>query len=302
MHPAFDGPASLLFSCWCWCVGGVRGYGDGCIPYAWLSGIALLPWLPDFLHWHFPPGSPPSHPLNLSVHSQQQRLPWDCSTIPKLQLPAVAPSRRLAFLSGKCMAAARTVWFSFHLSFHRSAVSLSALNVSPLTQTIAPMWGSDPCFSFPQPPREGPVLLTLLFFPQFLCPTKFCVVLYILFRCSGTLVCSQLVFCLHFYIWRCVPDVSLERDVFVYLLLSHLVWASTVDVLNSKNIGFCGFFFKVKVIWWMEVYGLWPPSHWEKDGMPKDKACGQSVPGGSAQGVGIELSTVCSLSADCIQL
>ena len=44
---------------------------------------------------------------------------------------------------------ARTVWFSFHLGCHRSAVSLSALNVSPLTQTVAPVWGSDPCFSSP---------------------------------------------------------------------------------------------------------------------------------------------------------
>ena len=45
------------------------------------------------------------------------------------------------------MAAARTVWFSFHLGCHRPAVTLSALNVSPLTQTITLMWGSDPCFS-----------------------------------------------------------------------------------------------------------------------------------------------------------
>ena len=113
-----------------------------------------------------------SHIPSQSLHSQQQRLPWDCSTIPNLQLPAVAPSRRLAFLSGKCMAAARTVWFSFHLGFHRSAVSLSALNVSPLTQTIAPVWGSEPCFSFPHPPRTGPVLLTLLFFPLVLLPHR----------------------------------------------------------------------------------------------------------------------------------
>ena len=47
------------------------------------------------------------------------------------------------------MAGARTVWFSFHLGCHRSAVSLHALNVSPLTWTIAPVWGSDPCFSSP---------------------------------------------------------------------------------------------------------------------------------------------------------
>ena len=95
---------------------------------------------PTFLHRHFPPQSPPSHPLNPSLRSQQQPSPRDCSTIPKFQLPATAPSR-------VCMAAARTVWFSFHLGCHRSAVSLSALNVSPLTQSTAPMWGSDPCFS-----------------------------------------------------------------------------------------------------------------------------------------------------------
>jgi len=43
----------------------------------------------------------------------------------------------------------KAVWFSFHLGCHRSAVSLSALNVSPLTQTVAPVSGSDPCFSSP---------------------------------------------------------------------------------------------------------------------------------------------------------
>ena len=104
---------------------------------------------PAFLHRHFPRQSPPSHPLNLSLCSQQQPSPWDCSTIPKLQLPAAVPSRGPVSLSRVCMAAARTVWFSFHLGCHRSAVSLSALNVSPLTQTIALMWGSDPGFSSP---------------------------------------------------------------------------------------------------------------------------------------------------------
>ena len=63
------------------------------------------------------------------------------------------------------MVAARTVWFSFHSGCHRWAVSLSALNVSPLTQITALMWGSDPLIQFPHPPRAGPVLLTLLFFP-----------------------------------------------------------------------------------------------------------------------------------------
>ena len=48
--------------------------------------------------------------------------------------------------------------------------------------------------------------------------------LYILFCCSGTPACSHLVFCMHFCVWRCIPDVSVERDVFhVHLLLRHLV-------------------------------------------------------------------------------
>ena len=100
-----------------------------------------------FCHRHFPPWSPPSHPLDLFLRSQQQPSHWDCSTVPKLQLPATAPSRRPGFLPGICKVVARTVWFSFHLCRHRSSVSLSALNVSPLTQTIALMWGLDPCFS-----------------------------------------------------------------------------------------------------------------------------------------------------------
>ena len=103
---------------------------------------------PAFLHRHFPSQSP-SYPLDLSFHSWQQPSPWDCSTIPKLQLPAAVPSRGSTSLSRICMAAAKTVWFSFHLCCHRSTLSLLALNASPLTQTIAPMWESDLWFSSP---------------------------------------------------------------------------------------------------------------------------------------------------------
>ena len=62
-----------------------------------------------FFHRHFPPQYPSSYPLNLSLCSQQQPLPRDCSTIPKLQLPAAEPSREAANLSGVCMAAPMTV-------------------------------------------------------------------------------------------------------------------------------------------------------------------------------------------------
>ena len=40
-----------------------------------------------FLHRHFAPQSPPSPPLDLSLHSQQQPSLWGCSTIFKLQPP-----------------------------------------------------------------------------------------------------------------------------------------------------------------------------------------------------------------------
>ena len=58
-----------------------------------------------------------------------------------------------------------SVWFSFHSDCHRSAASLfNSLKCSPLSQTVAPMWGSDPCFSFLTHPGPNPVLLTMLFF------------------------------------------------------------------------------------------------------------------------------------------
>ena len=145
---ALDGPASLLFGCWCWSVGWeamVMAPPQSC-------DSAVSPWFHDclaFLYRHLPPQSPPAHPLDLSLCSQQQPLLWDSSTIPKLQLPASVPSRGPESLLRVCMAAARTVLTSFHLGCHRSAVSLSALNVSPLTQTIALIWGSDPCFRPP---------------------------------------------------------------------------------------------------------------------------------------------------------
>ena len=130
-------------------VWGERDYHDGSTPYSWLSSITLLPWLPCFPPQPFPTTvSSPTFP-RLSLCSQQQSLPWDCSTIPKLQLPADVPSREPASLSGVWTSVARTLWFSFHLGCYRSAVSLSALNVSPLPQTLAPMWGSDPCFNSP---------------------------------------------------------------------------------------------------------------------------------------------------------
>ena len=109
-----------------------------------------------FLHQHFPPRSPLSHPLNPSLRSQQQPLPWDCSTIPKLQLPASAPSRRPGFLSGVSMTVARMPQVR--------CFTLSLKCFSSDSDSCPPV-GIRPLLQFPHPPRAGPVLLTFLFSP-----------------------------------------------------------------------------------------------------------------------------------------
>ena len=88
-----DGPACLLLSCQCWHVGRERLWLMALPP---MHDSAVLPCFHGclaFLHRHVPPQSPPSHLLDPSLHSQQQPLAWDCSTVPTLQLPAAVPSR-----------------------------------------------------------------------------------------------------------------------------------------------------------------------------------------------------------------
>ena len=79
-----------------------------------------------------------------------------------------------------------SVWFLFHLEYHRLASSLTDSNVSPLSQTVAPMWGSEACFS--SLTHQGQVQYCWLssFSPYSPHPTEFCVILYIYFQLSGT--------------------------------------------------------------------------------------------------------------------
>ena len=199
-----------------------------------LRDSAVSPCFRDclaFLHSHNPPQSSPSHPLDPSLCSQQEPSPWDCSTITKLQLPPAAPSRGPAFLSGVCMAVAKTIWFSFHLGCHRSAVSLSALNVSPLTQTIAWMWGSDPPGSVP-PLAEGrssptntpvfpPSSFILLSFAWF----------YIFFS-SGQVLLSSLSWC--------SACTSVSEGVFLMYLWREMYFMSTYS--SAILFSLCNFF------------------------------------------------------------
>ena len=115
---------------------------------------------PAFLHGHFPPRPPPSHPLDPSLHSQQQPSTWNCSTIPKLQLPAAAPSRGPAFLPGcgkDCLVL---------IPFRLPQISCFTLSLKCFSSDSdnCPNVGIRPLLQFPHPPRAAPVLLTLLFF------------------------------------------------------------------------------------------------------------------------------------------
>ena len=98
---------------------------------------------PAFLHRHFPPWSPPSHPLSPSLHNQQKPPPWDCSTIPKLQLPASAPSLGPTSLSG-CSKGCLTL-----IPFRLPQISCFTLSLKCFSfdSDNCPDVGMDPCFS-----------------------------------------------------------------------------------------------------------------------------------------------------------
>ena len=106
-----------------------------------------------FLHRHFPPQSLPSRPCYLSLCIQQQPPPRDCSTIPKLQQPAMAPSR-------VCMSTARTL-----ILFRFPQISCFPFSLKCFSSDSdnCPNMEIGSLLQYPQPPRAGLVLLTLLF-------------------------------------------------------------------------------------------------------------------------------------------
>ena len=135
------------------------------------------------------------------------------------------------------MAAAEIAWISFQLDCRRSAASLSASNVSCVSQTYARMWGSDPCFSFPHPPRVGAVLWILLFLPLLSLSYRvshysFPVVRYSCPLSAGVL---QALSCLKVYSWwipqeRSSPPPSCSRAHFIFSGSQWLTGLSTTSV------------------------------------------------------------------------
>ena len=119
---------------------------------------------PAFFHRHFPPPSPPSHPLRMSLHSQQQPFSGDCSTIPKFQFPGLC-------LPGDLCACLGYVWQQqsslILIPFRLPQVSCFTLSLKCFSSDSdsCPSVGIRPLLQFPHLLKASPFLLTLLFSP-----------------------------------------------------------------------------------------------------------------------------------------
>ena len=125
-----------------------------------------------FLHRYFPTQSPPSHPGDMFLCSEQQ------------PSPAIGPqslnSSHCTF-QGTCI----PVWGMYGcgkdcqilIPFRLSQTSCFTLSLKCFSSDSDYCTDVEigPLLQFPYLLKAGPVLLTLLFFPYFLHPTKFCV-------------------------------------------------------------------------------------------------------------------------------
>ena len=139
----------------------------------------------------------PSSSLRLSPSIQQQSWLQDCSPIPMFQLPASVDTCGHVFQVGVCRAVARIVCVGCH-SIQTVPDELlhspRAQMLPPLSQTIAPIWGSHSHFSSPTPWLQVQSCSLFLFLPSFLPVSYYYMDLYIHFQLSETSSSSHL-FC-----------------------------------------------------------------------------------------------------------
>ena len=207
----FDGRLSLVQLLMLACV--VRKAMVMALPAMWDSAVSpCFHGCPAFLRRQFPPQSPhiPSIPLS-AVNSSPR--------------PGIAPqflnssSQQLHFPGNLCPCLCMSMYVYgkdrlILIPFRLPQISCFILSLKCFSSD------SDSCpdiedwtpASVPPPAEGSPVLLTL--FLPLVPSTEFCVIVYTLFHWSGTPVCSQLMFCMHFWVWGCIPDVSVERHVF----------------------------------------------------------------------------------------
>ena len=148
-----------------------------------------------FLHRHFPPQSPPSHPLHPSLHSQQQPSPgFAPQSLNSSSQPLPFP--------GNQRSCPWYVWLQQRLvliPFRLPETRCFTLRLKCFSNSDnCPEVGIEPLLHFPHPPRAGPVLLALLFIS--LVPSSYQALRGSMYSShwAGTPARSQLVFCMHF--------------------------------------------------------------------------------------------------------
>ena len=181
---------------------GKRGYGDGSTSYTGLSSIGLLPWLPGFPLWAFP----------TTISSLTS--PRSVSAVNSSSHSGIAPqspnsSSQLLSLPGDLHLCPAYVWLQqgLHL-FRLPQISCFTFSFQCFSSDSdnCPDVGIRPLLQFPYPPRAGPVLLTLLFFP--LVPSSYRVlhssIYYLLlvgYSCLLSASDLHAVLCLKVYSW-----------------------------------------------------------------------------------------------------
>ena len=182
-------------------------------PYTWLSSISLLPWLPGF--------PPQAFPTTVTSLTSPRSISLQSTAALALGLlhNSLTPAPSCWALQGTCL----PVWgmYGCHkdylglIPFRLPQVSCFTLSLKCFSSDSdnCPDVGIGPLLQFPHWWRADPILLTLLFFP--LVPSSYWVL-------CGSLYSFPLVryscplsagVCMHFCVWRCIPDVSVEKDV-----------------------------------------------------------------------------------------
>ena len=143
---------------------GDRGNGDGSTPYAWLSSITLLPWLPGF-----PPLAFPTAISSLTS-------PQSVSSVNSSPHPRITPQSPNSSSQPLCLPGDRIlVWGMYGygkaclilIPFRLPQISCFTVSLKCFSSDSdsCPDMSIGPLLQFPHPPRASPVLLTLLFFP-----------------------------------------------------------------------------------------------------------------------------------------
>ena len=178
-------------------------------------------------------GFPPSHPLRLSPHSQQQSSPWVFSPIPMFQLSAHVHRHTHVPVWGAQGCGTDHLCRSHSvLSAPRPAISPSSdsLRCSPSVPTDFPVGegaspdvGTSPLLQLLLRCTDPILLALLFFFPSFFHPVWLCGDLSCPFQCPRSSAGVQLVFFENYSICRCILDAFVERDeLHIFLLHRHL--------------------------------------------------------------------------------